>query len=201
MNRSLLNPSRWSKKTFLSGGCVQVWCHWRNAARFGQLCSGNYFGFSRSRWWKCTFQEYLRSRGLFASKCHVYLMSTQDDMEESSPCNLNQTEDSGLVSYCLQDKAERPSTSQLGVFMGCSKTEMSEEFQSLEMKTSTPMRNSSRSQSPLYAPAIKGAKELVYCRKCRWPSSIYNLWICHRIIFFGSPSHHGFVFKGRVLWF
>ena len=32
---------------------------------------------------KCTFQEYLRSRGLFSSKCHVYLMSTQDDKEES----------------------------------------------------------------------------------------------------------------------
>ena len=104
---------------------------------------------------KCTFQEYLRSRGLFSSKCHVYLMSTQDDKEESSPCNLNQTEDSGLVSCCLQDKAEGPSTSQLGVFMGCSKTEMSEEFQSLEVKTNTPMRNSSRSQSLLYAPAIE----------------------------------------------
>ena len=50
---------------------------------------------------KCTFQEYLRCRGLFASKCHVYLMSTQDDKEESSPGNLNQAEDSGLVSYCL----------------------------------------------------------------------------------------------------
>ena len=77
---------------------------------------------------KCTFQEYLRSRGLLASKCHLYLMSIQDDKEESSPCNLNQTKDSGLVSYCLQDKAERPSSSRLGVFMGCSKTEMSEEF-------------------------------------------------------------------------
>lgn len=42
--------------------------------------------------------------------------------------------------------------------MGCSKTEMSEEFQSLEMKSSTPMRNSSRSQSPLYAPAIEGGE-------------------------------------------
>ena len=50
---------------------------------------------------KFTFQEDLRSRGLFASKCHVYLMSTQDDKEESSPGNLNQAEDSGLVSYCL----------------------------------------------------------------------------------------------------
>ena len=35
---------------------------------------------------------------------------------------------------------------------------MSEEFQSLEMKSSTPMRNSSRSQSPLYAPAIEGGE-------------------------------------------
>ena len=33
---------------------------------------------------KCTFQEYLSSCGLFASKCHVYVMSTQDDKEESS---------------------------------------------------------------------------------------------------------------------
>ena len=109
---------------------------------------------------KCTFQEYLRSHGLFASKCQVYLMPTQDDKEESSPCNLNQTDDSGLVSYCLQDKAERPSTSQLGVFMGCSKTEMSEEFQSLEMKTSTPTRNSSRSQTHSTHQLLKGAKEL-----------------------------------------
>ena len=56
---------------------------------------------------------------------------------------------------CVQEKAERPSAWQLLVFMGCSKIEMLEEFQSLEMKTSTPMRNSSRSQTPLYAPAIE----------------------------------------------
>ena len=60
------------------------------------------------------------------------------------PCNLNQTEDSGLVTDCVQEKSEQSSSSQLGVFMGCSK----------EMKTSTPMRNLSRSQTPLYAPAI-----------------------------------------------
>ena len=107
---------------------------------------------------KCTFQEYLRSRRLFASECHVYLMSTQGDKEESSTCNLNLTEDSGLVTDCVQEKAERPSSSQLGVFMGCSKIEMLEEFQNLEMKTSTPMRNSSRSQTPLYAPAIEGGE-------------------------------------------
>ena len=117
---------------------------------------------------KYTFQEYLRSRGLLASKCHVYPMSTQEDKEESSPCNLNQTEDSGLVTDCVQEKAEQPSSSQLGVFMDCSKIEMLEELQSLEMKTSTPMRNSSRSQTPLYAPAIEGGRRnFVYCRKCR----------------------------------
>jgi len=85
-------------------------------------------------------------------------MSTQEDKEESSPCNLIQTEDSGLVTDCVQEKVERPSSSQLGVFMGCSKIEMLEEFQSLEMKTSTSMRNSSRSQAPLYAPDIEGGE-------------------------------------------
>lgn len=45
-------------------------------------------------------------------------MSTQDDKEESFPCNLNQTEDSGLVSYCVQDKAEKTILIAVGSIYG-----------------------------------------------------------------------------------
>ena len=79
--------------------------------------------------------------------------------------------------------------------MGCSKTEMSEECQSIEMKTSTPMRNSSRSQSPLCAPAIEEGEGTL----CTVENVDDNRLLSHRIIFFGSPSQHGFVFNGTVL--
>ena len=104
---------------------------------------------------QCSYPEYLKSRGLFASICHVYLMSTLADRKECSPRDLKQTEDSGLVSAHLEEKAEKVSSPQLDAFMGCSKSQMSEEFHSLQMKTSTPVRSEPRSQTPLYAPVSK----------------------------------------------
>lgn len=104
---------------------------------------------------QCTFPEYLKSRGLFASKCYVYLMSTLADTKECSPRRLKQAEDSGLESTPLEEKAEKVSSPHLDAFMGCSKTQMSEEFQNLGMKTSTPVRSEPRSQTPLYAPVSK----------------------------------------------
>ena len=78
---------------------------------------------------QCTFQEYLKSRGLFASKCPVYLMSTLTGGDENP----------GLVPTRLEE-AEQASASPSGVFMGCSRTQLSEEFDSLQMTTSTPNR-------------------------------------------------------------
>ena len=104
---------------------------------------------------QCSYPEYLKSRGLFASKCHVFLMSTLADTKECSPRDLKQTKDSGLVSAHLEEKAEKVSSPQLDPFIGCSKSQMSEEFHSLEMKTSTPVRSEPRSQTSLYAPVSK----------------------------------------------
>ena len=72
---------------------------------------------------QCTFPEYLKSRGLYASKCYVYLMtSTLADTKRCSPRDLKQTEDSGLVSARLEEKPEKASSPQLDAFMGCSKS-------------------------------------------------------------------------------
>ena len=82
-------------------------------------------------------------------------MTTLADTKECSLRDLKQTEDSGLVSTHLEEKAEKVSSPQLDAFMGCSKSQMPEEFQSLEMKTSTPVRSEPRSQTPLYATVSK----------------------------------------------
>lgn len=93
---------------------------------------------------QCTFQEYLKSRGLFASKCPVYLMSTLTCGDKNPD----------LVTASLE-QAEQASASTSGVFMGCSRTQLSEEFDSLQMTTSTPNKLVSRGQTPLYGLALK----------------------------------------------
>jgi len=104
---------------------------------------------------QCTFPEYLKSRGLFASRCYVYLMSRLADTKECSKRRLKQAEDSGLVSTPLEERAEKVSSPQLDAFMGCSKSQMSEEFQNLGIKNSTPVRSEPRRQTPLYAPSLR----------------------------------------------
>ena len=117
---------------------------------------------------QCTFQEYLKSRGLFASKCSVYLMSTLTGGDENP----------GIVPASLEE-AEEASASPSGVFMGCSRTQLSEEFDSLQMTTSTPNRLVSISQTPLYGIALKSSKRrqrnCLHRRKCGRSSPSYNL--------------------------
>lgn len=63
----------------------------------------------------CTFQEYLRSRGLFASRCFVYLMSTttEEDKEKASSCPSRQ-EGSDLLKLPIQvDAAAQNTTSDV----------------------------------------------------------------------------------------
>ena len=99
-----------------------------------------------------TFQEYLRSRGLFASRCFVYLMSTttEEDKEKASSCPSKQ-ECSDLLKLPLHLDATAQNTAS-DVFMGIAKSELSEGFENL-MKTSTPKSpfDVRESQKPLYA--------------------------------------------------
>ena len=41
----------------------------------------------------CTFQEYLRSRGLFASRCYMYLMSTSTEEEEGISASVSKRQE------------------------------------------------------------------------------------------------------------
>ena len=120
-----------------------------------QLALGNYAqetitGFQDIDGKQCTFQEYLKSRGLYASKCPVYLMSTLTVGHEVS----------GLETASIEE-AEQASASTSGVFMGCNRTQLSEEFNSLQMTTSTPTKLASRSQTSLYCLASKDGEGTV----------------------------------------
>ena len=105
----------------------------------------------------CTFQEYLRSRGLFASRCFVYLMSTatEEEREKASSCPSTQ-EGSDLLNLPLHLDAAAQNTAS-DVFMGIGKSELSEGFENL-MKTSTPKSPFDVRESPKPVYALKDMK-------------------------------------------
>ena len=84
----------------------------------------------------CTFQEYLKSRGLFASRFHVYLMSTSvGDGTEGSANGASQEEACRKPADLSPNDEDTFQTQD--VIMGARKTQISEDFEHL-MATSTP---------------------------------------------------------------
>ena len=83
----------------------------------------------------CTFQEYLKSRGLYASRFHVYLLSTSTGKgAERPPIGASQDE------ACRNMGDISPAEDRLqmkDVFMGVEKTRLTGDFENL-MATSTP---------------------------------------------------------------
>ena len=98
-----------------------------------------------------TFQEYLKSHGLFASRFYIYLMSTLSDDEKSfSPAKEDPTL-TATATYLLEEKKN--------VFTESSKTELAGKFQSLQM-TSMPS-----GKLPLFGVALKQEAETICTTK------------------------------------
>lgn len=96
----------------------------------------------------CTFQEYLKSRGLFASRFNVYLMSTfVGDEAERSANSTSQEEACRNLSHLSPNDEDTLQTRD--VFMGVGKTQLSGDFENL-MATSTPKKSAKEeNQSPI----------------------------------------------------
>lgn len=90
---------------------------------------------------ECTFQEYLKSHGLFASKSPIYLMSTSTEEKESS---IEKVPSSSPIA--ISSDGDEGGSGIKNVFMGCSRSELAGEFESLQM-TSTQNRDMSFEQS------------------------------------------------------
>lgn len=109
---------------------------------------------------ECTFQEYLKSHGLYASKSPIYLMSTLTEDIESSTRKDPISSPIIVASSSFRDKK---GSAIKNVFMGCSRSELTGEFESLQM-ASTPMQNMSyhqtvtKPQAPLFGLALKEDK-------------------------------------------
>ena len=65
----------------------------------------------------CTFQEYLRSRGLFASRCYIYLMSTSTEEEDGISASVSQRQEA-CSQLKLSGQAESVQSGVSDVFMG-----------------------------------------------------------------------------------
>ena len=107
---------------------------------------------------ECTFREYLKSLGLYASKSPIYLMTTLTGDIESST-----REDSirSLIIVASSSFGEEKLSEIKKVFMGCSRSELTGEFQSLHT-VSMPIQNMScdqcraaKPQAPLFGVALK----------------------------------------------
>ena len=96
---------------------------------------------------ECTFQEYLKSHGLFASKCYMYLMSTLLEDEEILPPAKEDPILTAAATYSLE--------TEQNVSMEYSKTELAGPFESLQM-TSKPSRS-----LPLFGVALKEEAETI----------------------------------------
>ena len=96
---------------------------------------------------ECTFQEYLKSHGLFASRCYIYLMSTLTEDGESLPPAKEDPTLTATSTYALEEEKN--------VFKISSKTELAGQFQSLQM-TNTPSGN-----LPLFGVALKQEAETI----------------------------------------
>ena len=94
----------------------------------------------------CTFQEYLKSRGLFASRFNVYLMSTFVGEGTEGPANDASQEEAHRKRDTFQFKTQ-------DVFMGAGETQISGDFKNLAA-TSTP-KTSAREESQSHILVLK----------------------------------------------
>ncbi len=92
---------------------------------------------------ECTFQEYLKSHGLFASKSPIYLMSTSKEEKDSSKAKVTS---SSLIKVTISSDGDELGSGIKDVFMGCSTSGLAGEFESLQM-TSAPNPDMSFDQS------------------------------------------------------
>jgi len=106
---------------------------------------------------ECTFQEHLKSHGLYASKYPIYLMSTlTGDIESSTRKNSIPSP----IIVASSSFGDEKGSAIKNVFMGCSRSELTGEFESLQM-ASTPIKNLSYDQrvtkpeAPLFGLALK----------------------------------------------
>ena len=65
----------------------------------------------------CTFQEYLRSRGVFASRCYIYLMSTSTEEEDGISASVSQRQEA-CSQLKLSGQAESVQSGVSDIFMG-----------------------------------------------------------------------------------
>ena len=114
---------------------------------------------------ECTFQEYLKSHGLFASKSHIYLMSTLTADGESL---LGEDPmPSPIKSMNAAQEAEGgPAIND--VFMGCSRKELAGELKSLQVASTPDVKGTMSSnpimekpQVPLFGLAIKESESIL----------------------------------------
>ena len=116
---------------------------------------------------ECTFQEYLKSHGLYASKSPIYPMSTLTGDIESSTSKDSEAIRSPIIVASSSFGEEKGSAIK-NVFMGCSRSELTGEFESLQM-ASTPIQNMSydqtaaKPQGPLFALTSNVSRSL-FCK-------------------------------------
>ena len=106
---------------------------------------------------ECIFQEYLKSHGLYASKSPIYLVSTLTKDIESS---TRKDSIPSPITVASSSSGDEKGSAIKNVFLGCSRSELTGEFESLQI-ASTPIQNMScdqtvrKPQAPLFGLALK----------------------------------------------